>query len=382
MKKFILGFMGVSFASVALAVPSTIDMPIDMSLNSKFCLKSSCDGWSFNQHKSGGHIPRGGIGVADDTYAWDINLNTPSFDKDNGTPVFAVEDGTIYSGGSWGGKSYGQILVNHTTGSDKWSTGYLHMKNIKKNSGSVKKGDILGYISNVAPKEKQPMANHLHFIVYSTHNAGKSVNIGFSGNTAKPPSGGGAVLQKIDVSCPQNKLSVGQTSACLAKAYYNNGTNKDVSKMSSWVIDKPSQVTISNGIVKAQGAAADTSVKVSASFEGKKASTNITVIGLDGKLPADYSCTTDGKNVSSKKITGGEVVLMYSAKCGTNWARVIPTSSNSSTEANIRRTSDNKKYQYKGKGTIYTPMVYSPTTKSCAFGKIGTNTVADNTICK
>ena len=380
MKKFILGFMGVSFASVALAVPSTIDMPVDMSVNSNFCLKSSCEGWSFNQHKSGTHTPGGGIGGANDTYAWDINLNTPSFDKDNGTPVFVVEDGTIYSSGSWSGKSYGQILVNHTTGTDKWSTGYLHMKNIQKTSGFVKKGDILGYISNTSP-DKVP--NHLHFIVYSTHNGGKSTNVGFSGKQAKSgPGSGGASLKSIGVSCSKTQLSVSQTSACLAIAYYSDFTNKDVSKMSSWIVDKTSQATVSNGVVTAKGAAADTLVKASASFEGKTAFTNITVIGLDGKLPADYGCTSDGKNVISKKITGGEVVLMYSTKCGTNWTRVIPTSSNSITEANVRRTSDSKKYQYKGKGTIYTPMVYSPTTKSCAFGKIGTNSVADNTICK
>lgn len=372
--------MGVSFASVALAVPSTIDMPVDMSVNSKFCLKSSCDGWAFNQHKSGGHVPRGGIGGADDTYAWDINLNTPSFDKDNGTAVFAVEDGAIYTSGSWSGKSYGQILVNHTTGADKWSTGYLHLKNIQKTSGFVKKGDILGYISNKSPDN---IPNHLHFIVYSTHNGGKSKNVGFSGKQAKSDTGsGGASLKGIGVSCPKTQLSVSQTSACLATAYYSNGTNKDVSKLSSWIVDKTSQASISSGMVTAKGAASDTSVKVSTSFEGKTAFTNITIIGLDGKLPADYGCTSDGKNVSSKKITGGEVVLMYSTKCGTNWARVIPTSNNSITEANVRRTSDSKKYQYKGKGAIYTPMVYSPTTKSCAFGKIGANSVADNTICK
>ena len=187
MKKIFLLVLLALSTKVAYSVPYTIDLPIDMSLsNNRYCVASyQCtDGWSFWQYKTGAHVPNGGIGEANDTYAWDINLNSP-FDYDAGKPVRAVEAGTIYTGNGWGGSSFGQVLISHSTGSDKWSTGYLHMTRITKKSGTVKKGDIIGYISNIGVPNKN---NHLHFVVYKDAYGSSSVNVNFSGKTATPIS--------------------------------------------------------------------------------------------------------------------------------------------------------------------------------------------------
>ena len=86
-----------------------------------------------------------------------------------GKAVYAVADGQIFTGGGWGGKSYGQLLINHTDPNGmQWSSGYLHMKNVAKTSGAVKKGDVIGYVSNVSHSPSLP--HHLHFAVYAGHN--------------------------------------------------------------------------------------------------------------------------------------------------------------------------------------------------------------------
>ena len=183
---FILALMPI----ISAAVPTTVDLPVDLDYSgNKYCVSiySQCtNGWSFWQHKSGGHVSRGGINHANDTYAWDVNLNSPYSDYDAGKPVFAIESGTISTSSGWAGSSYGQLLINHTTGTDKWSSGYLHMKNITKKSGRINKGDIVGYISNVSPAG---VSNHLHFVIYNGYDAGtSSVNVNFSGKTSKAPT--------------------------------------------------------------------------------------------------------------------------------------------------------------------------------------------------
>ncbi len=388
MKKIIC-LMGLVLAAPVLhAVPNTIDMPTDMSLSGgKWCVSISTqcsNGWSFWQHQSGYHKAGGGIGGANDKYAWDVNLNSPSFDYDNSKAVRAVDNGEISTVNGWGGSSSGQLLINHTTGSDKWSTGYLHMSSIQKKSGTVKKGDIIGYISHVSPFN---VPNHLHFIVYNGHNAGtSSVNVGFSGKTALTAAA--TNLTRLGVTCPASRLNPAQTTNCAATAYYSNGSNKSVTSTAttSWVTNLPSAATVtSQGVVTAKGAASDSNVSISATYKDgaatQQGSASLTVTGLDGKLPAAYGCTADQRNVASKAIAGGSIVLMYSSKCGTNWAKAIPTNSTLATTATVTRTTGGS-YSYTGKGTIYTPMVYSPTTKSCASGKIGNVSVPVNTVCR
>jgi hypothetical protein len=194
---------------------------------------------------------------------------------------------------------------------------------------------------------------------------------------------------KVSVSCPSANLYVSQTSACSATAYYSNGTSKSVtdSAMTSWATNNSNASTItSKGIVTAKRVTSNAAVVVTVSYKQSgvtlKGTANLTVVGLDGKLPADCGCAGDQQSVASKAITGGSIVLMYSKKCGTNWTQAISTNSSSATTVKVTRTSDKKSYSNSGQGKIVSAMVYSPTTRVCASGKIGSVSVADNTVCK
>ncbi|WP_338815393.1 choice-of-anchor D domain-containing protein [Bernardetia sp. Wsw4-3y2] len=125
------------------------------------------DQWTFNQHQSGGHLS-GGVGGANDRYAWDVNRGSALANADRGQNVYAVADGVIRSSGmfgSWGGNSSGQLLIEHTNpNGTKWYSAYLHVDfSISKVDGTpVDANTLLGTIGRIGANN-----DHLHFVTYN-----------------------------------------------------------------------------------------------------------------------------------------------------------------------------------------------------------------------
>ncbi len=400
----------VVFATFAMgqvyAVPSQIDMPVDLSYsNNKHCVSTSYQctkGWSFWQHKGGYHRSRGGISGANDYYAWDINLNSPSRNYDRGKPVKAVESGWIYAGSGWGRTSSGQLLINHTSGRDKWSSGYLHMNSITSKKSRCKqryiyancyvsRGEVIGYISRVGKTDN----DHLHFAVYNSHGKSsgmRSANVNFNaGSGGSTPA---VTLASISVSCP-GSVSENSSSAgtCTAKAYYSNRTNKDISYSAFWGDNSGSLSVRSGGRLKTYNVSRDVNVMITATYkEGritKQASATVRIknatsgggsgsgYSLDGKDPNATACDRDGKTVAYKNTSYGKVELRWSNNCKTNWTRVKPYRSSYNTTAYLWRSSDRKMFNISGRGTIWTPMLYSPNITACAYGVVNGRSSSD-----
>ena len=100
-----IGYMLFLTATELIAAPTVIDLLVDLNdaPQKNYCVSSTnqcSQGWSFWQHKSDKHSNyHGHAGYsANDLYAWDINLNTPTWNHDKGKNVYAVADGEIYIG--------------------------------------------------------------------------------------------------------------------------------------------------------------------------------------------------------------------------------------------------------------------------------------------
>ncbi|HSD58494.1 MAG TPA: tetratricopeptide repeat protein [Methanotrichaceae archaeon] len=173
---FIVAFAITSAVSTqGDGLPSQVLSPVDGLLEVVSTLDDcSNTQWCFNQHMTGGHVLGGGICRADDTYAWDANLNTPSHDSDNNQPVYAVAPGIVTQ--TFGGcknandpGSYGQVLIEHDYQGTKWWSGYLHLDDIQVSKGQwVDEDTIIGYVSHIGVPGN---VNHLHFAVYTGDNS-------------------------------------------------------------------------------------------------------------------------------------------------------------------------------------------------------------------
>lgn len=159
----------VARADVPLEVLSPVVGDLEVVSSVEQCSNTK---WCFNQHQTGAHAPSGGVGQADDTFAWDANLNFPAFDSDAGRVVLAVASGIVaqsYGSRINAGGSFGQVLIEHTTADGTmWWSGYLHMTDIQVTPGQiVTQETVLGFVSN----DGVPDGNdHLHFVVYRGEN--------------------------------------------------------------------------------------------------------------------------------------------------------------------------------------------------------------------
>jgi TonB family protein len=169
---------------------------------------SACEeasAWCFSQwgvdRPDSTHGPGGGIGNADDTYAWDVN-RYPSADE-RGQPVYSAAGGVVAS--AFAGQcnadganvcSSGQVLVEHSAAGLLWWSGYLHLADIQVAPGdSVQPETVLGYLSNVSDR---PIDDHLHFVVYTVVNRADSLRSFDVAIRARPV---GAETQEVGSVC-------------------------------------------------------------------------------------------------------------------------------------------------------------------------------------
>lgn len=79
-----------------------------------------------------------------------------------GVPIRAAEDGTIVRAGVNGGFG-NQVVVDHgMVNGEPLATSYNHMSRYEQTSGSVSRGDVIGYIGTTGAST----GCHLHFEVY------------------------------------------------------------------------------------------------------------------------------------------------------------------------------------------------------------------------
>ena len=99
------------------------------------------------------------------------------FAAPDGTPVYAIDDGTVVRVGGFTGVGDKYVVVESGS-TDKWTTVYGHLKNIpyadtKNGKTVIKKGALIGY---VYPYRSLGDIPHLHLGIRKGAYAGKSID--------------------------------------------------------------------------------------------------------------------------------------------------------------------------------------------------------------
>jgi murein DD-endopeptidase MepM/ murein hydrolase activator NlpD len=94
-------------------------------------------------------------------YMWYDGHRGYDYAVERWTPVYASARGKLDNID----RKWGQVTLNHSDYGYVYQTTYTHMELVYGPYPSVvKKGFLLGWVSNVAPKD-QPVGAHLHFVV-------------------------------------------------------------------------------------------------------------------------------------------------------------------------------------------------------------------------
>jgi hypothetical protein len=165
--------------------------------------------WSFWQHRTGFHRAGGGVQGADDTFAWDVNINVAGAGSnlDVGQIVLAMGYGTVRN---WGNSEPGtdgvnSILIDHCG----WWTGYLHNTVVyARTNDAVSPWTVVSTIGRRGADN-----DHLHAVTYSRDAQGRliSYNAAFVQNAAT-----------IAFVNPPASVRVGQTVALSAQGNRTN----------------------------------------------------------------------------------------------------------------------------------------------------------------
>ena len=229
--------------------------------------------WSYWQHKSGFHRPRGGINGSDDTYAWDVNLNVigASSNLDVGMDFFAAGYGWAVN---WGGNAPGagtakQVLIDHCG----WFTGYLHGTAIRP-----KANDYLTPWTTIGKVSRNGADNdHLHFVVYRGTNGPGTL---ISYNATLLPS-------TLTISTTTPSLRVGQSASLTATANRSHvasgapsissvGLNSVDVFPNTWWKSSNTQIVTVDGYGKITGKARG-SASITLYYSGTKKVVNVTI---------------------------------------------------------------------------------------------------------
>jgi Bacterial Ig-like domain (group 2) len=234
--------------------------------------------WGFWQHDGSSHGPGAGINSADDTYAWDVNLNLNVADSANnmdvGMDFFAAGYGTAVK---WGGKapgadSFKSVLIDHCG----WFSGYLHGTSIRPKTGDyLTPWTAIGKVSR-SGLETNPN-DHLHFAVYRGTNTSRglvSYNATILSNTlviltARPSL---RVGQSASLAAVAERAHAAQYAPDLNSISLNSSS---VVKNTYWISSNPRIVTVDgNGKLtgKAKGSAT-----VTLYYSGLKKTTTVSI---------------------------------------------------------------------------------------------------------